>query len=50
MAFVAYNTLNGHTEFVLRTLVPVGSERSVHVWHYGRIVELTAKHELFAVG
>jgi len=50
IAHVCYNTLNGHTEFVLRTFVPVGYERSVQVWHYGRIVELTAKHELFAVG
>lgn len=50
IAFICYNTLNGHTEFVLRTVTPVGRAGSEHVWHYSRIVALTARHELFVVG
>jgi len=51
VAFVCYAKLEGHTEFVLRepTPVVVGGSEVARVWHYSRIVETTAKHELFAV-
>ena len=48
MAFVAYNVLDGHTEFVLRAVTPVGDAGSDAVWHYSRVVRTRARHELFA--
>ena len=41
MAFICYNTLNGHTEFVVRVPTPVGRDGATKVWHYSRIHALS---------
>ena len=45
LAFVCYNRLEGHTEFVVREPTPTPAGEAV--WHYSRIVETASRHEIF---